>query len=451
MNQPKSSVGIKKNVLNKKFNANKKRLSLPPIGLRLIKTSVAVFICFLIYILRGERGNLYYSLITAIFCMQPYLDNSKNNAKQRIFGTINGAIWGYLILSFNTYILTDVSIIWNYLIISIACILVIYTSVLLKKPTVAYFSSVVYFSVAVVHVTDPKPYIFVMNRMIDTLIGIGVSLVVNQARLPRRFHNDILFVSGIDETLVNEKGQLSSYSIVEINRMLNEGALFTVATERTTASLIDTIKDLNLRLPIIAFNGAILLDVRKKEYISKKIIDINVVYEIKSIMREEQLCLFTTALLQDTLIIYYDEFYSEVEEKLYEKYRSSQYRNYMKGNISKDAECFYLMCIGSQEIITKVFQRMKHLPIYDNIRMVRVLTQDVKGYTQLRIYHKDATKSNMIDELKNMIGVEKSITFGTIPGEYDVLVNDKDKYNGVAKKMKKIYEPIKFGSGKSYK
>ena len=43
---------------------------MPKIGMRIIKSAVAVFICFLIYLIRGE-GLPFYSTIAAIMCMQP--------------------------------------------------------------------------------------------------------------------------------------------------------------------------------------------------------------------------------------------------------------------------------------------------------------------------------------------------------------------------------------------
>ncbi len=426
------------------INTKKSKVKFPPIGLRLVKTAIAVFICFLIHLIRGEQGLLFYSISTAIFCMQPYLGNSKDSAKHRIFGTVNGGFWGCIILLFNTFVITDAPIIWKYLVISIACIVVIYTSVLLKKPSDSYFSCVVFISATVVHITDPNPYVFVLNRMLDTLIGIGVSLLVNQITLPRKYNNDILFISGLDETLLNDEEQLSPYTVVEINRMLEKGALFTIATERTAATLIDSIKNINLKLPIIAFDGAILFDIHNKKYIRKEVIAADVVVEIQKVLKEEKVCCFTTALLQDTLLIYYDNFYHEIEEQIYTKLRTSLYRNYINGTVSKDAECFYIMCIDTNSNITRIYQRLKKSPIYENIRMVRVLSKDFKGYTYLKIYHKNATKQNMFNELKQMIGVEKSISFGTIPGQYDVLIHINDNHKSAVKHMKKLYEPIKW-------
>jgi hydroxymethylpyrimidine pyrophosphatase-like HAD family hydrolase len=425
------------------FTAKKYISKFPPIGLRLIKSAVAVFICLIIYLLRGQQGIPFYSAISALSCMQAYIGTSKNSAKERTFGTFNGAFWGGIILIINTYVITDSPMMWKYMLVSVTIIIVIYTAVVLGKQSVSYFSCVVFLSITIIHLTDNHPYVFVFNRVLDTMIGIFVSIVINYAHLPRKYNNDILFVSGLDDSLINYKEQMSAYSKVELNRIINNGALFTISTERTTASLMDAVKDIKLNLPVIAFNGAVLFDIKKKEYPRKRILESEVVTQIQNLFADEQVACFTTALLQDNLQIYYNDFYNSVEEEIFNKLRISPYRNYIKGNVAPEAESFYLMCVDTQEHIAKIYYRLKKLPINSSIRMVRMLSRDYPGFTYLKIYHKEATKQNMLIELKKMISVEKSVTLGTINGQYDILVN-LNKYDMVVKKIKKIYEPCKW-------
>jgi hypothetical protein len=50
----------------------------------------------------------------------------------------------------------------------------------------------------------------------------------------------------------------------------------------------------------------------------------------------------------------------------------------------------------------------------------------------------------MTEYLKTIVGVEKTVTFGSIEGRYDVVVNQGDT-NKVVHMVKKIYEPVKWG------
>ncbi|WKY46208.1 FUSC family protein [Eubacteriaceae bacterium ES2] len=63
--------------------------------MRTFKTFIAVYLCFLIYIVRGGQGSPFYSSIAAILCMQPYVQNSMNVALNRTIGTLMGGQWGW--------------------------------------------------------------------------------------------------------------------------------------------------------------------------------------------------------------------------------------------------------------------------------------------------------------------------------------------------------------------
>ena len=63
---------------------------LPPLGHRILKTSVAVSLCLLFYWLRGYRGQDMptEAAITAIVCMQPYVRDSWGSALERFTAPI---------------------------------------------------------------------------------------------------------------------------------------------------------------------------------------------------------------------------------------------------------------------------------------------------------------------------------------------------------------------------
>ena len=71
---------------------------LPRVGMRMIKTALAVAICFVIYFLRGEEGVPIFSTIAAIICMQSQVENSRQAAFNRIVGTFAGAIFAIIII-----------------------------------------------------------------------------------------------------------------------------------------------------------------------------------------------------------------------------------------------------------------------------------------------------------------------------------------------------------------
>ena len=59
---------------------------LPHLGQRIIKTGVAVFICLLIYWIRGFEGLVMQSTVAAIICIQPYRADSIQTSVNRVIG-----------------------------------------------------------------------------------------------------------------------------------------------------------------------------------------------------------------------------------------------------------------------------------------------------------------------------------------------------------------------------
>lgn len=243
--------------------------NIPGIGMRIIKSAVGVWICFLIDILRGNAGIVFYSQLAVLWCMRDYVSETRRFAIQRSIGTVIGALYGLVLLLLYKLLPIDSSfggIISYRLVVSAFIILVLYTTVLLKQKQASYFSCVVFLSIVVNHIQDSDPLIFVWNRFLDTMIGILVGVSVNCFRLPGRKHNNILFLSGLDDTLLALDRSMSDYSRVELNRMIESGANFTVSTIRTPASLMEALRGIHLKLPVIAMDGAALYNIRENRY-----------------------------------------------------------------------------------------------------------------------------------------------------------------------------------------
>ena len=146
---------------------------MPKIGMRIVKTAIAVFLCFLIDLLRNHQGVPFYSAIAAILCMQPFVSNSVKVAFNRSVGTFIGGLFGMLVLLAERAWLPKGMPILQYLIVSLCIVVLIYLTVVLKKTSASYITCVVFLSVTISHGADVNPYLFAINRIIDTLIGIA--------------------------------------------------------------------------------------------------------------------------------------------------------------------------------------------------------------------------------------------------------------------------------------
>lgn len=150
---------------------------MPKIGMRIIKSTLAVFVCCVIDYFRG--GYPFYSAIAAILCMQKEVGKDFEIAKNRMIGTCIGGLCGYLAL-----LLVDLPYfsqeLVRYGILSLCIIPVMYITLLIKMQSATYITCVVFLCITITHGNDVSVELFAINRVIDTFIGIIVSLIINR-------------------------------------------------------------------------------------------------------------------------------------------------------------------------------------------------------------------------------------------------------------------------------
>jgi len=417
---------------------------LPHVGQRIIRSVCAVCLCFIVYFMRGCHGIPFYSALAVLQCMQPYRSSSLKMAKKRSIGTFIGAFWGFLVILIQIYVLDGaiMGTFLNYMLISLFTGVVIYSTVVMNCKNNSYFSCVVFLSIVVMHIEDAHPFIFVLNRVVDTLIGVFLALIVNSVHLPRGKNTDVLYVSGIEDVMFTGREPLTDYSKVELNRIIDTGANFTVATIKTPASVMESLNGINLKLPIIAMDGAVLYDIKENKYLKTYPMSYKQAEKIMQILRNENVNFFINVVVEDALIIYYHHLENEAETQIYKQMRRSPHRNYVRRNLPEGEEVVYFMMIDKTEKIREIYQRLTRVIQKEEYKMISYESSHYPGYSYIKIYEKDVTRSRMTRYLAEQLGIKKITTFGSIPGKSDVLVKDSDK-NIMVKELKKRFEPVK--------
>lgn len=174
---------------------NIKKLPLP--GMRNIKTAVSVLLCLVVYVLfpllaqiTNEFGGNFFELLTfivnrqdpmfaciaAVVVMQSTVADSVSSGKSRIYGTALGAAAGLLFLLINLSVPVRLL---NILLIAIGVVFLIYVCNLLRLQN-AVSISVITFLVILISIGQKSPILYAVNRLLDTGIGIVISIFVNR-------------------------------------------------------------------------------------------------------------------------------------------------------------------------------------------------------------------------------------------------------------------------------
>ena len=151
--------------------------------------------------------------------------------------------------------------------------------------------------------------------MLDTFVGIGVGLAVNDVHLPIKHDSETLYVSGIDSVLIPENHFAMQYSKVELNRMIEGGVRFTLSTVRTPAEVMTIMNGVNLKLPLIVMDGAALYDIKEKAYLEAEFLSPEICERAEQVIAACDMHCFVNVMYDSTLLIFYGDFRNSAERK----------------------------------------------------------------------------------------------------------------------------------------
>ena len=152
--------------------------SIPPehrhwVGMRIIKTVVAVFLCGLLAFLRSASG--FYSMIAAVVCIQNSAGKTIESSINRMIGTLIGGVAGVLVV----YGLDTLGVLYmellRYVVLSVMLIPIIKLCLVIKKPGCAAMACIVFLCVTVNHSIGDTPAICPIERLFETLVGVALA------------------------------------------------------------------------------------------------------------------------------------------------------------------------------------------------------------------------------------------------------------------------------------
>ncbi|MPM72484.1 hypothetical protein SDC9_119460 [bioreactor metagenome] len=161
-------------------DSNPRRM-MPRVGFRNLKTALSTTLCAALYLIIGR--NPAFACIGAVFGMGTDMPNSRLHGGNRFFGTIIGGLLGMGLFRLYLLIQPDGAATWKLLpLLAVGMIVLVVISDLFwpgaVQPGGVVLSILLYKS-------PPDTYIsYALNRMVDTGIGVAMSLLVNYL-LPR--------------------------------------------------------------------------------------------------------------------------------------------------------------------------------------------------------------------------------------------------------------------------
>lgn len=143
------------------------------IGMRYIKTGLAVTLCILIATALNSEYP-FFAAIAAVISMENTVTNSFITGKNRVMGTLVGAVTGLLL----ALVLPE-----NALMCGLGVIVIIYICNRMKWNNSISIATIVFLAI-MMNLNGNDPLFYSVNRIEDTLLGISVALAVNYLVFP---------------------------------------------------------------------------------------------------------------------------------------------------------------------------------------------------------------------------------------------------------------------------
>jgi Cof subfamily protein (haloacid dehalogenase superfamily) len=223
-----------------------------------------------------------------------------------------------------------------------------------------------------------------------------------------------LYITDMDGTLLNNESRVSAESAAIISQLSREGALITVATARTPATVVPLLEDTYTTPPAIVITGAALWNRATEVYEDVQTMHID---DVESVLKEcvtDGLHPFVYTFRNDrTIDVYHDAYpLSRHEVNFIANRKGTELKYFYEHTPLPDASIgavILFFAMGDREPIENVARRLRATGRYsvscypDNI---------CQGLYLLEIFSTGVTKANAIRRVRERMGVERVVVFG---------------------------------------
>lgn len=237
-----------------------------------------------------------------------------------------------------------------------------------------------------------------------------------------------LYVSDLDGTLFNKQKKVSNFTIDILNKFIDKGGLFTIATGRTWYGCDYKLEKIKINVPAILMNGAFLYSFSNKKYIDIKKINFNKIKQIEKILNEYNNFGFMYTYDNNKISIFYKNtndlkyahYYSE--RAIAECKEITKVDNFT--DTAKNKDVIYFALSGEEKLIRKIWENLQNIPLLGSAIYLNIYD----GLYCLEIFDYNAGKAIALQKLKIIIRAHKVIVFGDNYNDIDMMNNADESY-----------------------
>ncbi len=214
-----------------------------------------------------------------------------------------------------------------------------------------------------------------------------------------------MVVSSFSKTLINSEEAISYSTMVEIDRIRNNGIKFSVMTNESLRYVMDYNKDFPFIDYVISFNGSVVYDVLNKCFLYKKNISTSNVRKIYKLFKDYDLGFYTIDVCG-----YFGTYY--------DKYNGSLENDF--SSFIKDRDIYKIEIIVKKNEVNCILDKITNNELLVNTRVV-----EKNGMFIIEIYNKSVNKLIGLKKITSLLNIKLKDVIGIGCSHSDICVLEK--------------------------
>lgn len=220
-----------------------------------------------------------------------------------------------------------------------------------------------------------------------------------------------LFLSDLDGTFLNSEGKISKRSAEIVSELSEKGVLFTVATARTFATVMQMFDGIKLNCPLVLMNGVTIYNPISKNILSSHPIPTEIGNRIIREFRLRDIEPMLYFQCADKLEIYYSRLTNEYQKEYVTQRTECDGKKFIYSPEPVDIEgknLVYIVCLDYYENIKDIYEAISES---DDTNCMFYKDNYTDMYF-LEIMCKSVSKASGASEVKKIVGADKIVAFG---------------------------------------
>jgi Cof subfamily protein (haloacid dehalogenase superfamily) len=236
-----------------------------------------------------------------------------------------------------------------------------------------------------------------------------------------------LIVFDLDGTLLNSRGQISTYTRDTLAALSERGIAYTVATGRTLHASLELLQGHGFRMPQVYKNGVMIWNPENDAFSHQNYLALNEVQSVLKAVLAQQVTPFIFTLEPGNRhAIYHAPLQNDLEKQLLQEFGGrNQVELFPVSQLPGDAEITNISAIGSPVAVGTIkamIQNEPHLVAY-----VGTWWED-ESWRWIDIHHSEASKGGAIEILRQQMGLTRVVCFGDSDNDLSMFASADEAY-----------------------